>query len=47
MDSAADPVVDLALTSSLHIHASGALTFCAPGEGLAGWEDDLLLSVEA
>ena len=43
-----DPLVDLALTPSLHIHASGALTFCAPGEGPAGWEDDVaLLSVEA
>lgn len=42
-----DLLVDLAVTSTLHLHASGALTFCGPGEELAGWDDDLLLSVEA
>lgn len=42
-----DQEIDLGMTSSLHIHASGALTFCGPGEGLAGWEDDLLLSLVA
>ena len=42
-----DSVLDLGLTSSLHIHASGALTFCGPGENL-GWDDDApLLTVEA
>lgn len=42
-----DLLVDLGLTSSLHIHASGALTFCGPGDDLAGWDDDLLLSLQA
>jgi hypothetical protein len=42
-----DLAIDLGLSSTLHIHASGALTFCGPGEDLVGWEDDLLLSVEA
>ena len=35
--------VDLCLSSTLHIHASGALTFCGPGEEPAGWDDDIAL----
>jgi hypothetical protein len=43
-----DLLVDLGLTSTLHIHASGALTYCGPGEGPAGWDDDIaLLTIEA
>ena len=38
-----DLLVDLGLTSTLHIHASGALTFCGPGEEPAGWDDDIAL----
>jgi hypothetical protein len=38
-----DLAIDLGLTSTLHIHASGALTFCAPGEEPAGWDDDIAL----
>ena len=40
-------LVNLGLTATLHIHASGALPFCGPGEDLAGWDDDLLLSLQA
>ncbi|MFA5944100.1 MAG: hypothetical protein WC876_06510 [Candidatus Thermoplasmatota archaeon] len=43
-----DPFVDLGLTSTLHIHPSGALTFCGPGEDLAAWDGDAaLLAVAA
>ena len=35
-----DSSVDLGLTSSLHLHASGALTFLGIGEGPALWDDD-------
>ena len=38
-----DDVVDLGLTSTLHIHASGALTFLGAGEQPALWDDDLSL----
>jgi hypothetical protein len=34
-----EPVVVLGLAASLHIHASGALTYCSPGEE-PGWDDD-------
>jgi len=43
-----DLAIDLGLTSTLHIHPSGALTFCGPGEEPAGWDDDMaLLTLEA
>lgn len=43
-----DLAVDLGLTPTLHIHASGALTFCGPGERPAGWDDDVaLLAIRA
>lgn len=42
-----DDLVDLGLTSTLHIHASGALTFLGAGEGPALWDDDLDLSLLA
>lgn len=39
--------VHLGLTSSLHIHQSGALTFLGPGEW-GDWDEDApLLAVEA
>ena len=34
-------LVDLGLLPSLHVHASGALTFCVPGAGPALWDDDV------
>lgn len=36
-----DLPVDLGQTSSLHVHASGALTFLGAGEVPAGWDDDV------
>lgn len=45
-----DDLVDLGLTSTLHIHASGALTFCGIGEDLGPslWDEDwFLLAVPA
>jgi len=40
--------VHLGLASTLHIHASGALTFCAVGEPLPDWDGDIpLLALEA
>jgi hypothetical protein len=42
-----DDLLDLGLTSTLHFHASGALTFCAAGEGLDSGDDFPLLAVEA
>lgn len=36
-------LVDLAQSPTLHIHASGALSFCGPGEAPAGWDDDIAL----
>jgi len=43
-----DLLVDLGLTSTLHIHPSGALTFCGPGEEPLGWDEDIaLLTLQA
>lgn len=43
-----DLAVNLGLTSALHIHSSGALTFCPAGSETHGWDDDApLLTVEA
>ena len=42
-----DDIVDLGLTSTLHIHASGALTFCGAGEAWDFWDDAPLLAVAA
>jgi hypothetical protein len=40
-------MVHLGLTSTLHIHASGALTFCGVGDE-PDWGDDVaVLAVEA
>lgn len=39
MDQA--PVV-LGLAPSLHVHASGALTYCSAGEEPMGWDDAVL-----
>ena len=41
-------LVQFGLLPTLHIHASGALTFCGVGEDSWGWDDDApLLTVEA
>lgn len=37
-----DLLVNLGLLPSLHLHASGALTFCGVGEE-PGWDDDAAL----
>ncbi len=41
-----DPI-HLGLVSSLHIHASGALTFCGAGEEPDFFDDVALLALEA
>ena len=30
----------LGLVPTLHVHASGALTFCGPQDEASGWDDD-------
>jgi len=42
-----DDLLDLGLTSTLHIHASGALTYCGAGEAGEFWDDAPLLAVPA
>ena len=34
--------VHLGLAATLLIHASGALTYCAPGDEPTGWDDAVL-----
>jgi hypothetical protein len=40
-------LVHLGLTSTLHIHASGALTFCGAGEEPDSYDDVAVLALEA